>query len=734
MVPTPYAIRLAVVRFSAVALAALLPPSESAAHTGAPERLAERIHQDEDSAAAADHEAALEVDFEAALGDLKCSIKRSNAVAKDVAATLVQIEVKNGGSDWAEPLVFRIEPKDGDLEPLLVERVTAPIHGRSGHLVGPKKRVKYPLLIPLSEKELRGARVTVEHASFWPKGSPESEIDYDENIVGMGPIKVERERSEMFGRTVDVSRFRLDNRSTFTVDVMLEMKFAGDIDGTTLFSVQLGPEASEWIVLDQLRIETSTEHGAGTLGVDVRNLRIVDWSVVIDDGQELARSEFERAWNSWERLDPKLFPVRARFRANVSHIGLFGTNGERFDIVDTLDGFVTIEESGAVACTDLDGKSLRSKAESAVKKAMLEVARHLTRPTFDENVRQWRPRLIASGTPTRIEVEASSEWFDFSPAEVHFEDGRIAGFGPPDANPLFLDRWTTSRSEPDGPWRVDSRWCDSHSQGVVRHSYRWQPFEDGAVLARYEHHEEDLLIQDPKDVVVSFSEWTSSSPAIPNPVPPTGPLADEVREAWDGFYRYPSMGARLTGTYRATSPGTDGVWVGHKKVAGTFDLATFHSGFWRHSTTTVAGAKVSVSDRAVLINAVEDRFLMWSGRELCWRPLFATAFAGATLTEEEGGWIGIEGLRSWSGIRVVDGRITALRRGKSDVRTIAWIDRDGVLLPTRIEQLGGGGMVEFDWESPAPGWWFPSRAHFTAIFGSDWGPETLEMSVETVEP
>ncbi|QDU83208.1 hypothetical protein Pla163_03060 [Planctomycetes bacterium Pla163] len=717
MAPTSHAVRLATLAFAALSLVPFL---------GAAVRAQEPAERDEQPLTA--------IDLEAALDDLACSIKRSDAVAKDVAASLVEIEVKNGGAEWAEPLIFRITPKDRDAAPLLVERVGTPIHGRTGRLVGPKKRQKYPLQIPLSEKELRGARVTVEHASFWPTGSPESEIEFDERIVSLGPIEVERERSEMFGRTIDVSRFRVDNRTTYPIDVMFEMKFAGEIDGTALYRVHLGPEASEWVVLDQFQFDTSTEHGAGTLGVEVRNLRPVDWSAVVDDGQELARSELERAWDSWERVDPELFPLRARFRANVSEIGLFGSDGGRFDIVDAFDGFVTIEESGAIALTDLDGKQIRSKGESSVKRAMLDVAKQLARPAFAEQERLWRPRLIASGTPTRVEIDAASDWFGYSTVEVRLQDGRIAAFGPPGEDTLLVDHWTTSRTGPDGPWRVDSRWRDSQSQGVERRSFRWQPFEDSAVVARYEFHDEGLLVKNPKDVVISLSGWTASSPAIPNPEPPTGAVADRLREAWDGYYRYPSMGARLTGTYVAKTPGTDGTWGGYKKVEGTFDLGTFHSGFWRHVTTTVEGKKISEFDRGLLINAVEDRFLMWSGREMCARPLFDVAFAGATLTAEDDDWIGVEGMPTWSGIRVVDGRITAMRRGKSTITTIAWVDRDGALLPTRIEQLGGGGMVEFDWESPTTGWWFPSRAHFTAIFGSDWGPETLEMEVETVEP
>jgi hypothetical protein len=467
MAPISHTVRLAHLAFAALALVPFL---------GGAARAQEPAAQKEEPSAT--------IDLEAALDDLACSIKRSDAVAKDVGATLVEIEVKNGGADWAEPLIFRIAPKDREAEPLLIERVAAPIHGRAGHLVGPKKREKYPLQIPLSEKELRGARVSVEHASFWPSGSPESEIEFDERIVSLGPIEVERERSEMFGRTIDVSRFRVDNRTPYPIDVVLEMKFAGEIDGTTLFPVHLGPEASEWIVLDQLLIETNVQHGSGTLGVDVRNLRVVDWSVVVDDGLELAKSELERAWNSWERVDPKLFPLRARFRANVSNIGLFGSNGQRFDIVAALDGFVTVEVDGSVACTDLDGKPLQSNAVGPLTEALRDVARQLTRPTFAELVGQWRPRLIASGRPTRVEIEAASDWFGYSTVAVHIEDGRLAAFGPPGKNTLLVDHWTTSRSGPDGPWRVDSRWRDSQSQGVERRSFRWQPFEDSAVVAR----------------------------------------------------------------------------------------------------------------------------------------------------------------------------------------------------------------------------------------------------------
>ena len=184
-----------------------------------------------------------------------------------------------------------------------------------------------------------------------------------------------------------------------------------------------------------------------------------------------------------------------------------------------------------------------------------------------------------------------------------------------------------------------------------------------------------------------------------------------------------------------TNKGSDGVWYGRRKVGGSFSLRHFTSGFWRHRTLTSDDGKADAYTRERLVDAVEDRIGMWSGRVPCWRPSFAKEFAGVEL-EEDGkrGWIRIVGHRRIGAVEIIDGRLAAIRSTTAGRLTrYHWKKRGGTLLPSRVERRGNGN-VDLDWEEIEPGWWLPKRAHFTEIFGRGWGPETIEMTFDSVAP
>ena len=125
----------------------------------------------------------------------------------------------------------------------------------------------------------------------------------------------------------------------------------------------------------------------------------------------------------------------------------------------------------------------------------------------------------------------------------------------------------------------------------------------------------------------------------------------------------------------------------------------------------------------LLADAVRDRFLMWSNRDVCRQPPFERAFAGATL-EEDGGWIAVTGA-ALSGVKLAGGRVAALRWSWGRETELDWVEAGGDLLP--VLQASGDERLELRWKSLGKGWHFPAEVLFVDVF-PDWGPERMELS------
>ena len=227
--------------------------------------------------------------------------------------------------------------------------------------------------------------------------------------------------------------------------------------------------------------------------------------------------------------------------------------------------------------------------------------------------------------------------------------------------------------------------------------------------------------------VLSFDEWVSNPAPLAERTPPTGELADELATVWDVFYRYPDPEVQITGAYRARNAGNDGVWGGVRDVKGDFDLAAFRGGFWRDAAVGFSGKARGDDQRAVLENAVLDRILMWSGRDLCRAAPFAEAFAGARL-ERDGDWITATGA-AVQAVRLQGSRIAAIRDGRGVEVSYKWAEVAGQWVPT--ESSRGIERVAVEWKRVAGGWIWPAKVEFSDVFtreGYSWGPESLEFS------
>lgn len=670
------------------------------------------------------------------LDDLDAKIKKIETASSEHGTSIVEIEVRNRGDRWAEPLTFLLQPRDKDAAPIAAARVEAPRFGRVGRLIQPNRRDRFRILVDATEKELDRADVRVTSASAWDEDSPALEIDFDDGDLRIGKPRTEREQYSV------KTSVELENESAWPVDVLVEADHRDGKGGTTQYLVRLGP--------GETRVETFDTIPKALVGgvrpdiwqAELSRVSIVDWSAIVDDGSSVARRMVRRAWERWWSVDPAHFPLSVEFHADLDLRGRFGGNGQRFDTVEDFRAVATVELDGETRIADENGSKLPGSVESAVERSIRDAAVQLTRADFDTAAQSWRISLIEHTQPvgrdevpgrTVVRLEGASALVGYNDAALVLEDDRIAMLLPPGTNSFMQDRATIWRSEEvDGRWRVLGTEVDHGQQGLVTKGFVWGESDAiGPGLESVTHDEESALVDAPEKVELKFERWRPSTLLVPRPAPPTGPLADELRAAWQAHYRFPDFDATVHGRFVATNPGTDGVWIGHTRVTGGFSLAGVLPHFWRLCDTVVEDEGLSTDDRAILAGAFDDRLLMWSGRDpVRWGP-FDEVFAGTKLRRGEDGWIEVSDSVSFAQVRVIDGRVVAWRTIGGIFTAIEWVDHDGILLPAMIGRTGNG-TAQLDWTEVAEGWWFPQRIHLETYFGADWGPETLELEVEGV--
>ena len=204
---------------------------------------------------------------------------------------------------------------------------------------------------------------------------------------------------------------------------------------------------------------------------------------------------------------------------------------------------------------------------------------------------------------------------------------------------------------------------------------------------------------------------------------PEGPLADRVREQWESFYAYPDEAASLSGQFDIRLPGTDGVWLGERRVRGQFSLHGFRGTRWSLWDIDVETDR-SREDAQALASALEDRLRLFVGRELGGREPFDVAFAGARLQEEEDGVVRIEG-GPFPALRLGEERLQSVFVDAETERRFSWRRLGGEWVPSAIETAGE--RIEYDWARLGDGWFWPRRVEMIEVFGDDWGPERLSL-------
>lgn len=652
------------------------------------------------------------VDLDPATVD--ASLEGVDAVLRGEPGAVVTVEVRRPRSfdGFVEPLVLRIVPKGKGAAPLEVVRVDPPFHGRAGRAAG-RDPVVVPLLVPLEAAALKGARVEVLEASCWTGAEPAAEAP-----VELGRPSTASAFDPLYQRSISRTTIPVRNLGDDPVDVVLEAKFLKPERATSLVRGRVEGGATTELVISALPT------GAGERpGVQVRAVDLVDWSVVVDRGEDEARRLLEGAWATMYRVPAERFPLAARFVREYRDA----------DRVAKKEGTLTLAADGEVRVSLDTGPD--ATVERSVRADLERVLWAVARPPLDELL-EGEPTLVRRGPRPVVRTERPLVPHDMGGAVAHVvEDGVLVAHAK---DPLAGERgeglparW---RWSPGPAPRLLGRIRPQVStipSAVREQRIGWQDLGGGLWLptvATDEASEWSPGIG--SRTTMTFTGWrTGAEPAAPGP-PPQGPLADRLRAAWDGFYRYPTTEARIEASFRVKNPGTDGVWIGRREVRGSLVLEDMRGGFWASSSAEVREKRATPDDLAILAGSVLDRVLMWSGRDLCRQPPFDVAFAGATL-EEDGRWILARGAEV-AAVRLEGERVAALRTAFGAEATFRWKEVAGHLVPEA--RASGGETITVRWKEWRDGWLLPSAVEFEDVFGEDWGPETLELDDVVVTP
>ena len=619
---------------------------------------------------------------------------------------LLEFDGGHGFQGDIEPLVFRISPKPKDLEPIQVRRFEGTLYGRVGG-----RPSEIPVLLPWTIKQAKGARVEVLDASAWTgEGAPE------ECPVEVGTIKNSVEFNESRDRSLPRAVVTLRNSAEHDVDVVLLADYLEPENAESLVQARVPAGETLDLVIDLF------ETGAGPfLGAKIKRVTTVDWSMIVDHGEERGRALLQEALNRCYTVPKESLPTGSaftlEFRSATHHY--------------VRKGMVRIEQDGEVRI-EVEGE-LSGAARKSTQHTMEEALWCITRKPLPEGT---RVQLMRAGPRPIVRVDRNFLGFGNSGAQsLVLEEGGIAGISSDELcaeysawgkNPWInhiADEWRLRRRSssvysglPDEFNTVDTGWLGSGSEWMPSRVV-WTNSDWAGVGSRE---------------VLSFDLWTSNPAPIADREPPTGELAEKLAAAWDSFYRYPESEVRITGAYRARNPGNDGIWGGERDLKGDFELAAFRGSFWRDAKVDFSGKARSKHQDAVLENALLDRFLMWSGRDLCRTLPFAEAFAGAQL-KLDGNWISVTGA-TVQAVRIVEGRVAAIRDSRGSETSYKWSEVGGFLVP--IQSSRGIERLVMKWKRLSDGWLWPKHVEFNDVFTREdypWGPESLEFSKVKVE-
>jgi hypothetical protein len=636
-------------------------------------------------------------------------------------ATRLWVEVSNTGPLAAEPLEFlvRQEPKSvkGNAGPFetTVARAAFPFAARYGRPAPAGGKNRYWLQAGSARDDVQWS-VKVTRAA-WPKGGVLPKPDVQVGAIEAIPMK------DVQGQETTVCRVKLSNRTPRTLDLVFHVSVRQPREGEALAGVRVPPGEIEWVV-SELRPNLGFSMDAPSNPVKIDALELVDWCAVGASDPAAAADAFVpayRSWVHWTKPFPSLtgrfaFVQRAKDAKPRSAAGTF-----------------RMDAAGAVDAT-LDGGSGGGTKE--IVQAIADAFADLRRADVKDLTEKGALRAVADGV---VEVEGAAvadaglEAEQARRGRVHAEftpnytlrDGRIAASGDRTA----FDQWIWTTQPMAGGYVVQQKrtprgdWCYQYGYAerggwIAPAAYR-QYFGtvNGEMLSEVE------LVLDDVNVDAGGSADGRPAPA------PAGPGAAALRQAWDAAYAYPDAEKTLTARFELRNPGTDAVWQGHRSLTGTVKLEGFRGfrrdgGRWRGYEADLTPVLPDAQERT-LAWVVFDRLILWAGRDFAGRGPFDRAFAGATIDgPSDGGELRIQG-GPYESATVKEGRIAALTMKGGVTRRFTWSKVGKHWVATRVQTGDEDLTVKF---APAGDGLVPVEMEFRAVFGKDWGPETVRLT------
>jgi hypothetical protein len=604
-----------------------------------------------------------------------------------------------------EPLAFRVTPRMKDAAPVEVRRMSGPTFGRVGRATFPGDPCIYPLLVPLEPEVVRSARFEVVEASAWLAPSTDARAQRDVPVT-VGTLQLLPKWRRPDGREVMCTAVPLTNLRGEVVEVVLEADFVEDSPATSLVSMRLRPQEAAVLHVDTLSF------GAGNkFSGRVTRVEVVDWSIIATDGAATARRLFTEAWDGWYGLPEGMFPLTTSFR--FDHATPAGLAVHQGEAVFQADGKV------AVRIDDSAWMAANHMLERAVV--------HLTRPPADAVL----GALPVLGTlfpdpvimlPNHPTVPAAKR-----ATNVVLRDGRVCSLA--DAAGSLADWESWSQTSGSMPWRLAGR--EGPLQTITGHELQrervtWARSGEWWLPSRLERLQPRLFIVPQHESIISFERWSGPTGTLLGDELPTGPLADELHAAWDGFHRYPLRNAEVAGEFELADAASNSDLLGRKSVSGTLVMRRLHGSEWRPHAIVCVERRASEPEHSALASAVATRVGRLFQADPCCQPRFDVAFRGARLARD-GEWITIDG-SSYVGARLVAGELIALRDVEGVESNFVWATVEGARVPREV--LRGDELVALEW-IVADDWLWPAvitRPRLTTITGERFSNSKLRVS------
>jgi hypothetical protein len=232
--------------------------------------------------------------------ELQAKVRSAKPVIPRKDGALVWIQVTNRSDFPAEPIAFRLTPKKKGAEPIEVQRMPVPGYGRAGRVVLPGEKLDYPVVLTGDADLYKKARVDVIEASFVDGLEP-----YPEPELVIGKPKTESRFREEWQTGFDHTLVTLENRTKLDLDLVFLAKFTGRFKGEGLVFASLDASEEREVVWDMIPLTapvTGSSAVWGYQGIELSKLELVDWSVRVDDGRDVAAELLAEAWGRRAQL------------------------------------------------------------------------------------------------------------------------------------------------------------------------------------------------------------------------------------------------------------------------------------------------------------------------------------------------------------------------------------------------------------------------------------------------